>query len=345
MTATIVCKRWEILKKIIDQSLHQMSTTRWSAKLKAVTPFKNNIPSLVRCLQECESLKLTPKAKSELQGAIRYLESFECILMACIWLHVLQPIDACNNAIQARDSTLDVEASNLDNCMTNLNSIGQEWPEIVTEAANIAKTMNIDAELPIKRNDSNSTDKERLSHFETNVLQKILNTVKRGIEKHFVAIQDIMNLFDFLWTYLNTSSEVLIEKCNKFSDVYAADVSKGELFEELMSLKMIHQANFGNSCLAPLNLLNKLTQMNLEPLYPYVSIALRIFLTLPVTVATAERSFSKLKLIKNYLRSTMGQERLQGLAILAIETDLARKIDFDEVIDTFATEKARRAPL
>ena len=47
--------------------------------------------------------------------------------------------------------------------------------------------------------------------------------------------------------------------------------------------------------------------------------ALFLFLTLPVTVATAERSFSKLKLIKNYLRNTMGQERLSGLSLLAIE--------------------------
>nr|CAI5858450.1 unnamed protein product [Callosobruchus analis] len=37
---------------------------------------------------------------------------------------------------------------------------------------------------------------------------------------------------------------------------------------------------------------------------------------MPVSVASCERSFSKLKLIKTYLRSTMGQERLSGLAIL-----------------------------
>ena len=36
----------------------------------------------------------------------------------------------------------------------------------------------------------------------------------------------------------------------------------------------------------------------------------------PVTVATAERSFSKLKLIKNFLRSSRSQERLNGLAYL-----------------------------
>ena len=63
--------------------------------------------------------------------------------------------------------------------------------------------------------------------------------------------------------------------------------------------------------------------------------------SLPVTVASAERSFSKLKLIKNYLRSNMGQERLVDLAILGIESDLAKSIDFDRIINSFAAEKAR----
>jgi hypothetical protein len=50
-------------------------------------------------------------------------------------------------------------------------------------------------------------------------------------------------------------------------------------------------------------------------------------LTLPVTSATAERSFSKLKLIKSYLRSTMTNERLSGLALISIERGLAENID------------------
>jgi len=69
-----------------------------------------------------------------------------------------------------------------------------------------------------------------------------------------------------------------------------------------------------------------------------------IYLTLPVTVALAERSFSKLKLIKNYLQNNMGQDqnRLSNIAILNIEKEVAAKIKLDDVINTFANSKARK---
>ncbi|KYN41575.1 hypothetical protein ALC56_04040, partial [Trachymyrmex septentrionalis] len=44
--------------------------------------------------------------------------------------------------------------------------------------------------------------------------------------------------------------------------------------------------------------------------------------TLPISVAHLEKSFSRLKLIKTYLRSSISQERLIGLALIAIEHDI-----------------------
>lgn len=66
-----------------------------------------------------------------------------------------------------------------------------------------------------------------------------------------------------------------------------------------------HQKNM----IAP-ELLTFLCQKNLQELYPNLWVGLRIAITLPVTVASAERSFSKLKLIKTFLRASMGQERI-----------------------------------
>ena len=65
-------------------------------------------------------------------------------------------------------------------------------------------------------------------------------------------------------------------------------------------------------------------------------------LMLPVTVATCERSFSKLKLIKNYQRSTMSEERLYDLAMSSIENERARKLGTSKVVNIFVQEKVRK---
>ena len=79
--------------------------------------------------------------------------------------------------------------------------------------------------------------------------------------------------------------------------------------------------------------------------FPNVWIAYRILLTIPVTVASAERSFSKLKLIKSYLRSTMSQERLNGLAIVSIEKEILKQIDCNSIISDFLAKNTRRGNL
>ena len=62
---------------------------------------------------------------------------------------------------------------------------------------------------------------------------------------------------------------------------------------------MVLNANFGRKQLDALELLNASAEYRLESIFPNLSISLRMFLTAPATVASAERSFSKLKLIKN----------------------------------------------
>jgi hypothetical protein len=69
---------------------------------------------------------------------------------------------------------------------------------------------------------------------------------------------------------------------------------------------------------------------------------LTVLLTMHVTVESAERNFSKLKLIKTYLRSSMSQERLNGLTTLSIENDMLENIDVDVIINDFTSQNARR---
>ena len=65
--------------------------------------------------------------------------------------------------------------------------------------------------------------------------------------------------------------------------------------------------------------------------------------TLPITSCTAERSFSCLRRLKNYLHSTMGQERLTALALLNIEKDIIP--DIEKIVDAFAKQAPRKLQL
>ena len=93
---------------------------------------------------------------------------------------------------------------------------------------------------------------------------------------------------------------------------------------------------------------------------PNICITYRIFLIILVTVAFTERSFSKLKWIKLYLKSTMSQKKLSGLVIFvvlinkviahvttrkpksSIEKWVLEELEYQNWISLFTSQKERK---
>jgi len=71
-----------------------------------------------------------------------------------------------------------------------------------------------------------------------------------------------------------------------------------------------------------------------------------IILTMSISSAACERTFSCMCRLKNYFRSTMSNERLSDLAVLYIEKKITKSIDLDDFINLFAQiHKNRRIVL
>ena len=119
------------------------------------------------------------------------------------------------------------------------------------------------------------------------------------------------HVFDF--------SENLISEVRSFATEFKEEIGKAKSIIDLLQL---------------------LYDYKLISSFPQLQKLLILLLTIPVTVASAERSFSKLKLIKSYLRSKMQQSRLTNLAILSIENKLAKTLDTSELIKKFASVNA-----
>ena len=73
---------------------------------------------------------------------------------------------------------------------------------------------------------------------------------------------------------------------------------------------------------------------------PTLCIAYRLLLTIGFSIASYERLFSKLKLIKTCIKSSMLQERLTSLALISIEREFLSADVKNEVVQIFSDRRA-----
>lgn len=76
-----------------------------------------------------------------------------------------------------------------------------------------------------------------------------------------------------------------------------------------------------------------------KDIYNNIYVLLKLFVILPVTTCTTERSNSTLKRLKSYLRNSMGENRLTGLALMNIH--YSHVFDIDDIINQFANKNRR----
>ena len=91
-----------------------------------------------------------------------------------------------------------------------------------------------------------------------------------------------------------------------------------------------------------LRMFQAIVNNEMQDTFPNVYICLRIYLSLLVTNCSGERSFSALKRIKNYLRSTLKDEKLNHLALMHVESSVLRKLNFNNVLDDFVERVTRK---
>lgn len=73
--------------------------------------------------------------------------------------------------------------------------------------------------------------------------------------------------------------------------------------------------------------------------FPNIHVLLRILCVLPVSTCTPERSFSTLRRLKTWIRSTMSEKRLSALAMVNINSNV--DISANEVLDVLSRQSRR----
>jgi len=218
---------------------------------------------------------------------------------------------------------------------------------------NIASELDIEPIFPTKRqrkrkkyfDEQDDQDEEiqrsAVDSFRREYFLVMIDSAIASLTSRFEQMTAFDNVFGFLFNSENLKSldeANLWLRCKIFVENFSHDNSSDVEINDFFSELKVLQVTLPDSLMSAPEILKFVMDADC---YPNISVAYRILLTVPVTVASAERSFSKLKLLKNYLRSTMSQERLNGLAMCTIEKDILDTIDLDTVLDDFASRNAR----
>ncbi|XP_050915624.1 uncharacterized protein LOC127130699 [Lathyrus oleraceus] len=219
---------------------------------------------------------------------------------------------------------------------------------IYTICANSTKRWEIlkdfrEALLEVSEKDLDSKIRSETKSLSTNELgdfdisSKTYNLKKKQFDENLntppieLSEEDFfrVNYFLYLVDQAIVSLNKRFEQYQRYESVFAFLFTSQKLLRDI--LHVVH--------IGPIDILRFLKDMNF---FPNTLIAYRILLTIRVTVASTERNFSKLKLLKSFFQSTVLQERFNGLALIAIENDLLENIPYEDLIEEFASKNARR---
>ncbi|CAF0982578.1 unnamed protein product, partial [Brachionus calyciflorus] len=330
-------KRNAILKNCIDNNfnlnsnekkrrLQSFCETRWHSHFRVLENFLILYEPVVFALETlADDGFFDSKTTAEAKGFLRYITSFECLITCQIVFKILSITKIYCDYLQSVDINLSqfkkmtkITIDALKNVKTDEN-----YQIIFEDAIKRAEILNI--------------------HVPSQIL------IPDCMDYPINAKSYIDLLYDFYHDDFNVQSDGLFREYEIFSKWYLDHLKFSESIEnsdistttkldgiinDLESASLTEDWN-NWSKIYKLIILEKMTFC-----FQNVFKILKIFLSFPISSNSAERSFSQMKLIKNYLRSSMTSDRLCNISIIRLNKDI--EIDYNSVIDEFSSIKERR---
>ncbi|XP_060867951.1 zinc finger MYM-type protein 1-like [Metopolophium dirhodum] len=335
-------------------NLLRICDTRWVCRYKNCVAMLKNYSSILNILND-EIEEQIDKDVARALGILSSINKLEFIIVLHILNEVLSIINVLSNQLQSKSATLGKSSSVIQSVISTFENQRNEdgffklWEQI----KEFAQLNQITLELSNSRAKSKRKRQEP-RHLQSYNLETLTGTQSetecRTVEEHWKIIyfQIIDAVIVNLKYRFSDESLVLANSLDQFMKM---DFEKGSYFinhykdvvdidltslkaEMLLTKNCLHNRNLDFDILG-------IKKVVTEDVFPNLFKLIQVGLAIPISSATCERSFSSMRRIKNWLRTSMEQSKFTDLSVINIERDLSNKIDKDKIINNFAMSQRR----
>ncbi|XP_044382616.1 zinc finger protein 862 isoform X1 [Triticum aestivum] len=340
------------------RSLKRPGDTRWGSHF-------GSIHSLMKLFNAVNFVIQDMASDGSVVGSIRadtsfsYLSSFEFVFILCMMKEILGITEGLGQALQKRSQDI-VNVVRLvfatKECLRQLRS-DNGWEEFFCIVVEFC--VNHDTKIPDMketcimrggraRHQPDHFTKEQ--YFRVEIFRATLDSQLHELDRRFnEKMMDLLSTSATLIPRNKFKSFKGSDICELVKKYYPADFSQQDVYGLENQLKLFVPDASSDVELKNISILTDLCQLLVETgrdrIYHLIDRLLRLLVTFPVSIASAERAFSSLKIIKTRLRNTMKDENLANNLVVHIEREIAEKYTFEDILAEFKSISDRKADL
>lgn len=320
--------------------------TRFIERQVAITDFVELFPAIVESLEELSSSGRT--VSSSASTLLSSIEQGGFVVGLYVCEFVFNNTLPLARYLQKTDIELSSAVKYTDNIVDLLNVIrnGKEkenepdvyiFKEFSDVFAKAEQTMQevFSSKVEVPRQAAKQTKRGNVPHSTTEeyyrriVFLPCLDSLIQGLQERFSKNRGVLEAFDILTPKYTNPAEVKTLKSLEI--FYTEKVSQSAIESEY--ILWCHKWCKIPKAERPQTIMTILDACDIN-FYAHINYLLKVLVTLPVSTCEVERSFSSLKRIKTYLRNSMENERLNGLALMSIHYPVP--FSTDQVLDEMA---------
>ena len=330
--------------------------TRWTVRAESIHSILTNYETLQRTWEEALQVTTDTEAKARIQGVAAQMTTFTYFFGSMLGELILKHTDNLSRTLQHASMSAAEGQHITAMTVATLNSMRSDdqfnlfWDLVVLKAEELSvdePKLPRKRKLPHRYDDSSSSGdfpSTPKAYFKPAYFEAI-DLVTNCIQERFD--QPGYRIYRSLETLLVKASkrEEFQENLDDVCAFYHDDFDK-ELLRSQLQTFGIHFQTVEETAVQISVFDVKRYFLSLSPgqvsLLSQVRRLLQLILVMPATNATSERSFSALRRLKNYLRTTMAQERLNHLMVMHVHKERTDKLDLKAVLNEFVGESEHR---